>query len=101
MKLPEVVIGCIGAGNYASRMLIPAFKAAGAKLDTLVTSGGISAVHHGKKNDFLTASTETVALYDNPSINTIVIATQHNQHARQVCDALRAGKHVFVEKPLA
>jgi predicted dehydrogenase/threonine dehydrogenase-like Zn-dependent dehydrogenase len=97
----SVVIGCIGAGNYASRVLIPAFREAGACLDTVVTSGGVSAVHHGNKNAFSTASTDAKTAYSSSSINTIVIATQHNQHARQVCDALISGKHVFVEKPLA
>ena len=97
----DTVVGCIGAGNYASRVLIPAFNAAGAKLDTVVTSGGVSAVHHGGKNGFATAATDVSAIYDNSAINTVVVATQHNQHARQVCDALDAGKHVFVEKPLA
>ena len=82
-------------------VLIPAFNAAGAKLDTVVTSGGISAVHHGRKNGFATAASDVSAVYDNSAINTVVVATQHNQHARQVCDALDAGKHVFVEKPLA
>ena len=97
----DTVVGCIGAGNYASRVLIPAFSAAGAKLDTVVTSGGISAVHHGGQNGFATAASDVSAIYDNSAINTVVVATQHNQHARQVCDALDAGKHVFVEKPLA
>ena len=97
----DVVLGCIGAGNYASRVLIPAFQASGAKLDSVVTSGGVSAVHHGKKNEFVTAATDVEAVYGNSSINTVVVATQHNQHARQVTDALNAGKHVFVEKPLA
>ena len=97
----SVVIGCIGAGNYASRVLLPAFREAGARLDTVVTSGGVSAVHHGNKNAVSTASTDAKTTYSSSSINTIVIATQHNQHARQVCNALIAGKHVFVEKPLA
>ena len=97
----NTVVGCIGAGNYASRVLIPAFNATGAKLNTVVTSGGVSAVHHGGKNGFATAATDVSAVYNNSSINTVVIATQHNQHAGQVCDALSAGKHVFVEKPLA
>lgn len=97
----SAVCGFIGAGNYASRVLIPAFKDAGAKLDTIVTSGGVSAVHHGNKNDFVTAATDINVLYENSPVNTVVIATQHNQHARQVCDSLNAGKHVFVEKPLA
>ena len=94
-------VGFIGAGNYASRILIPAFKEAGAILDTLVTSGGISGVHHGNKNQFSTASTETSDLWNSDKINTVSIATRHDAHAQQVVDALNSGKNVFVEKPLA
>jgi predicted dehydrogenase/threonine dehydrogenase-like Zn-dependent dehydrogenase len=94
-------VGFIGAGNYASRTLIPAFKEAGAVLDTLVTSGGISGVHHGNKNQFTTASTETKDLWNNDKINTVSIVTRHDAHAQQVVDALQSGKNVFVEKPLA
>ena len=91
----------IGAGNYASRTLIPAFKAARLKLETLVTSGGVSGVHHGRKWGFHTTSTDLDLLWQNDQVNTIVIATRHNAHASQVKSALNAGKHVFVEKPLA
>jgi predicted dehydrogenase/threonine dehydrogenase-like Zn-dependent dehydrogenase len=94
-------VGFIGAGNYASRTLIPAFRQSGAKLDTLVSSGGISGVHHGKKNGFRRASTELSDIWGNDSINTVVIVTRHNAHAEQVVAALEAGKNVFVEKPLA
>jgi predicted dehydrogenase/threonine dehydrogenase-like Zn-dependent dehydrogenase len=94
-------VGFIGAGNYASRTLIPAFKEAGAILDTLVTSGGISGVHHGNKNEFLTASTEIADLWTNDKINTVAIVTRHDAHATQVVDALAAGNNIFVEKPLA
>ena len=45
-------VAFIGSGNYASRVLIPAFKRARANLTALVTSGGLSAVHHGKKINF-------------------------------------------------
>ncbi len=95
------VIGFIGAGNYASRMLIPAFKAAGAQFHTIVTAGGISGVIHGEKAGFAEASTDMAALLANPSINTVAIVTRHDTHARFVAQALEAGKHVFVEKPLA
>lgn len=95
------VIGFIGAGNYASRILIPAFKAAGAQFHTIVTAGGINGAIHGKKAGFAEASTDVKALLAHEEINTIAIVTRHNSHARFVTQALQAGKNVFVEKPLA
>lgn len=95
------VLGFIGAGNYASRVLIPAFKAAAAQCHTMITSGGVNAVVHGEKFGFAKASTDVDALLHDKSINTVVIVTQHNSHASLVVKALNAGKHVFVEKPLA
>jgi predicted dehydrogenase len=94
-------MGFIGAGNYASRMLIPAFKAAGAQFHTIVTAGGINGVIHGEKACFAEASTDVEAMLANPAINTVAIVTRHDTHARFVCNALTAGKNVFVEKPLA
>lgn len=93
-------VAFLGAGNYAGRVLIPAFKAAGAHLHTLVSGGGVSSVHFGKKFGFVEAATESAAVLDNPEIDTIVVATRHDAHATQVLAALRAGKHVFCEKPL-
>jgi predicted dehydrogenase/threonine dehydrogenase-like Zn-dependent dehydrogenase len=95
------VLGFIGAGNYASRMLIPAFKAAGAQFHTIVTSGGISGVIHGGKSGFAEASTDMSAMLANTAINTVIIVTRHDTHARFASQALSAGKHVFAEKPLA
>ncbi len=95
------IVGFIGAGNYGSRVLIPAFKKAGAQLDTLVSSGGVSSVHHGKKAGFKLASTDLEDIYRNAAIDTVAIVTQHNLHAAQVIEAVKSGKHVFVEKPLA
>jgi predicted dehydrogenase/threonine dehydrogenase-like Zn-dependent dehydrogenase len=94
-------IGVIGAGNYASRMLIPALRAAGANMVQIASAGGTSAVIHGRNGDFESATTDTEAMLADPGIDTIAIVTRHNSHARFTCDALRAGKHVFVEKPLA
>lgn len=95
------VIGFIGAGNYASRMLIPAFKSAGAQLHSISTSGGVNGVIHGKKAGFAEATTDTQGMLANPDINTVAIVTRHNSHAGFVVSAIEAGKHVFVEKPLA
>ena len=95
------IMGFVGAGNYASRVLIPAFKAAGAQFHTLTTAGGINSVIHGEKAGFIDASTDTLEMLSNPDINTVAIVTRHNSHARFVARALQSGKHVFVEKPLA
>ena len=95
------VIGFIGAGNYASRVLIPAFKAAGAQLHTVVTSAGLSGVINGRSMGFTEASNDVGAMLSLPAINTVVVATRHDTHARFVIQALEAGKNVFVEKPLA
>jgi predicted dehydrogenase/threonine dehydrogenase-like Zn-dependent dehydrogenase len=94
-------IGFIGAGNYASRILIPAFKAAGGQLHTLVTANGINSVIHGKKGGFLKATTDVDGMLAESEVNTVVIATQHNTHSKYVIDSLNANKHVWVEKPLA
>jgi len=93
-------VAVIGAGNYAGQMLIPALAATGARLDTLVSSGGVSGVHLGKKHGFGNASTDSTAAITDSSINTVVIATRHDSHASLSCEAIANGKHVFVEKPL-
>lgn len=101
VRAAKPVLGFIGAGNYASRVLIPAFKAADAQLHTVVTSGGLNGVIHGRKAGFQYACTDVDEMLADPEINAVVVATQHHTHARFVEGALRAGKHVFVEKPLA
>jgi len=94
-------LGFIGAGNYASRMLIPAFKAAGAVLASVASSGGTAAVIHGKKAGFARCSSSADELIQDSTVNTVVIATRHDTHALFVEKALQAHKNVFVEKPLA
>lgn len=94
------VVGFIGAGNYAGRQLMPAFKNAGAAFHTVVSSGGVSASYFGRKFGFRFAASDTRGMLDDPTIDAVVIATRHNAHAGQVCQALDAKKHVFCEKPL-
>lgn len=93
-------IAFIGAGNYAGRTLLPSFKRAGAFMHSIVSGGGFSARHLGKKYNFLKAATDTALVLLNEEVDAVVIATRHNQHAVQVIDALDAGKHIFCEKPL-
>jgi len=94
-------VGCIGAGNYGGRILIPTLAKAGAELHTLVTTNGLNAVHYGKKFGFTKASTSIEEIYAQKEVNTLVIATRHDSHARLAAEALRRGRHVYVEKPLA
>ena len=95
------VVAVVGAGNYASRVLIPALKAANAQLHTVVTSGGLSGAIAGRRDGFAVASTDADAVMAGAEVNTVVIATRHDSHADLTARALAHGKHVFVEKPLA
>ena len=95
-------IGFIGAGNYASSMLLPHLvKEAGVELARVSTRRSLSAVNAQRKFGFRTASTDTDALLHDPSIDAVFIVTRHSAHADLTCRALEAGKAVFVEKPLA
>ena len=95
-------IGCIGAGNYARSMLFPLLrKHKDADLATVVTKTSLSALDAGRKFGFTKVSTDYREVLDDPTISAAVIATRHDSHARLVIDSLKAGKHVFVEKPLA
>jgi predicted dehydrogenase len=66
-----------------------------------VVSGGVSAAQVAKRAGVPLATTDLAAALDDPSVDAVVIATRHNLHARQAIDAASAGKHVFVEKPMA
>lgn len=97
----QPTIGFLGAGNYATAVLIPAFKQTGTRLKTVASMGGTSSLHAARKFGFEEATTDTDNVLADPEISAIVIATRHDSHAALVCQGLRAGKHVFVEKPLA
>ncbi len=99
--LKDINIGFIGAGSFAQSYLIPYTKSEGASLDTVVTSKGITAKNVAQKFNFNNASSDAQDILDNKKINTIFIATPHNSHASYVIEAIKAGKNVFVEKPLA
>ena len=93
-------IGFIGAGNYASSVLVPAFAATGARLKSIASATGVSSVHVGKKNGIEEVTTDTNGLISDPDVDALVISTRHNSHAKQVCAGLKESKHIFVEKPL-
>jgi len=94
-------VGVIGAGNYATRMLLPALAKTGVRLKSIADINSASCTHAGRKHGFEECTTDTEVLIADPEIDTVFVVTRHDTHARFVCQALRAGKHVFVEKPLA
>ncbi len=95
-------VAFIGFGNYAKGVLLPALKkASNVALTAVVTSTGVSAGHAGEKNGFAVIATDPDAAISDPQTDTIIVATRHDTHASLTATALRAGKHVFCEKPLA
>lgn len=99
LKAPR--IGFIGAGNYATAVLIPAFAKTSAQLQVIASATGVSAVHAGKKFGIAEASTDSSSLIDHDDVDALVVTTRHNSHAAMAMSALEAGKHLFIEKPLA
>lgn len=102
MASGRCVLGVIGAGAFGKVSLLPAFKSdSRVQLHTLVTSRGASAESSGSRLGFVVASTEIQDALQNPEISGLVVLSPHSTHASLVSKALAAGKHVFVEKPLA
>lgn len=93
-------VSFIGSGNYATAVLIPAFKAAGVRLRSVASGSGVSGVYAGRKFGFEETTTDPERLLSDPQTDALVVATRHDSHAGFVLRALDAGKHVFVEKPL-
>ena len=101
-KSEIVNLGVLGAGLFANAMLLPAIKKAGdIELIGIASAGGLHAQHSGKKFGFQYAASSEDEILNDPKINTVAILTRHDSHADLVVKALKAGKHVFVEKPLA
>jgi predicted dehydrogenase len=97
-----VKLGVLGAGLFANAALLPAIKKAGdIQLVGIASAGGLHAQHSGKKFGFQYATSSDDEIINDPNINTVAILTRHDLHSELVIKALKAGKHVFVEKPLA
>jgi len=97
-----IKLGVLGAGLFANSVLLPSIKKAGdIEFVGIASSGGLHAQHAGKKFGFRYATSDDDEIINDPNINTVAILTRHDSHADLVVKALKAGKHVFVEKPLA
>lgn len=96
----EPGVGVLGAGNFAFATLLPAFKKAGGfRLTGVASARGPSARHAAGKFGFRFAASAEEEILADPATDLVAILTRHNLHARQIVAALRAGKHVFCEKP--
>jgi predicted dehydrogenase/threonine dehydrogenase-like Zn-dependent dehydrogenase len=100
--IARVCLGVIGCGNYATTMLLPHLKKRrDIELVEVATATALSAANAQAKFGFSRVSTDYHSLLADPDIDAVLIATRHDSHSFMVCEALRAGKAVFVEKPLA
>jgi predicted dehydrogenase/threonine dehydrogenase-like Zn-dependent dehydrogenase len=98
----SVRVGFIGAGSYASSMLLPHLaKHPAATLSTVATTRSLSAVNAQRKFGFAAMTTDAATVLSDPEIDAVFVVTRHHSHADFVCRALEHGKAVFVEKPLA
>jgi predicted dehydrogenase/threonine dehydrogenase-like Zn-dependent dehydrogenase len=96
----RVRVAVVGAGTFARGVLMPAL-ARDCEIVAVANATGVSARAAAERFGAQTASTEPEAVIDDPGVDAVVIATRHDTHASLVARALKGGKHVFVEKPLA
>lgn len=96
-------VALIGAGNFAARTLLPSLvlQRPSVGLATIVSERGFSAAYTAKAFGAARATTDVSVVLSDPSVLAVFIATRHDAHAVQASAVLTAGKHVWVEKPLA
>lgn len=94
-------LALIGAGNFAHKVVAPALRKHALPLLTIASANGLSAAQLAKQYAIPRVTTDLDSIWNDPAIDTVIIATRHNEHAAQCIRGLASGKHVFVEKPLA
>lgn len=99
---PSPGVGWIGAGAFSTGMLLPAFGAAGfSNMVTVASASGVSARRVAERHGFAKAVSGAIGVIDDPEVEVVVIATPHDTHEELAELALKAGRHVWCEKPLA
>lgn len=96
----KAVVGVIGAGNFAKAILLPALVKTKARMAYIADLNGAVAKHAAVKFGAQKAVTDYRQILDDKQVGAVFVVTSHNTHARFICEAMNAGKHVFVEKPL-
>ncbi|HEV7347456.1 bi-domain-containing oxidoreductase [Telluribacter sp.] len=92
-------VGIVGAGNFTKMTMLPALRETSIKY--IASANGLSGTALAQKYGIAHSTTDYHELLRDPDVDLVLVTTRHNQHARMAVEALRAGKHVFVEKPLA
>ncbi|NCD35137.1 MAG: dehydrogenase [Spartobacteria bacterium] len=100
MQSEDKGIAIIGAGNFTNAVIIPALKGLSADFQYVASAGGLSARDVAQKGGFKKATSDYHEVLKDDAVGLVLITTRHNAHASMVLDAVHAGKHVFVEKPL-
>jgi predicted dehydrogenase/threonine dehydrogenase-like Zn-dependent dehydrogenase len=95
------VIGIIGSGNFTKMTMLPALKGSGANYKYIASKGGVSGTAMAQKHGFSHSTTNVDDVLKDDEVDLVLITTRHNLHASMTVKSLEAGKHVFVEKPLA
>jgi predicted dehydrogenase/threonine dehydrogenase-like Zn-dependent dehydrogenase len=96
-------VAVVGAGGFAQAMHLPNLKRLSDRFEirAIVARTGTAAVAVARQYEAAVAATDLAEILADPDIDAVMLCTRHHLHAAQAAAALRAGKHVFVEKPLA
>ncbi len=101
-KEGKVGVSLLGVGGFARSVILPALsKLGGVELRGVVSKGGLSSAHVAGKYQAGFASSDANEIWSDKGTDAVMVMTRHNAHAAQALAALKAGKHLWVEKPLA
>ncbi|MDB4093363.1 bi-domain-containing oxidoreductase [Flavobacteriaceae bacterium] len=97
----KAVLGIIGAGNFTSSTLLPNLDKNQGNIKYIASSGGLSSTIMAKKHNIANSTTNYKEILQDEQVDLVLVTTQHHMHANMTIEAIKTGKSVFVEKPLA
>lgn len=100
-KAQKGVLGIVGAGNFTSATILPCLKKVDANIKYIASSGGLTSTIMAKKYGIANSTSDYKEILNDDDVDLLLITTRHNMHAQMVLESIKAGKSVFVEKPLA
>ena len=100
-KAKKGVLGIIGSGNFTSSIILPNLKRCNADIKYIASSGGLSSTIMAKKYNIANSTSDYNQILEDEDVDLVLVTTQHHMHAKMTMEAIKAGKSVFVEKPLA